>query len=71
MSSERTIVEVVGQIAWGVRHKGHASTGEVEIVEAEAEATDAFVGVVIEAEVIGASLPAQLDVGANYVSIKF
>ena len=45
-----------------VRNKGNPSAREVEIVETEAEATDAFVGVVVKAEVIGASLPAQLDV---------
>ena len=67
---EGSIIQVVGQVARCVRNEGHSSSREIEVIEAEAEASNAFEGVVVETEVVAASLPAKLDVGIDDVSVK-
>ncbi|CAI8226403.1 MAG: Uncharacterised protein [Prochlorococcus marinus str. MIT 9313] len=45
-----------------IGNKRYAGAGEVEIIKTETKAADAFVGVEVETEVIGTTLPAQFDV---------
>ena len=42
--------------------KGTPVPCEVEVIEAESEPANALIGVEVEAEVVGTTLPAQLNV---------
>ena len=64
---EGAVVELVRRV---VGDEGHASSREVEVIEAESEPANALIGVEVEAEVVGATLPAQLNVGIDYITDK-
>ena len=54
-------------IRWGMRNERNAAAIEVEVVEAEANATHPFVGVEVKTQVVAAALPAQFDVGVDEI----
>ena len=56
-------------IRWGMRNERNAAAIEVEVVEAEANATNPFVGVEVKTKVVAAALPAQLDVGVDDIPV--
>ena len=56
-------------IRWGMRNERNAAAIEVEVVEAEANATHPFVGVEVKTQVVAAALPAQFDVGVDDIPV--
>ena len=63
------MIHAVVQSRGCVGNKGHTGAGEVEVIEPEAEAANAFIGVVVEAEVIRPALPTQLDIGVDHIAV--
>ena len=56
-------------IRWGMRNERNAAAIEVEVVEAEANATNSFIRIEVKTKVVAATLPAQLDVGVDHLSV--
>ena len=50
-------------------NEGHAASLKVEVVEAEANTTNSFVRIEVQAKVVAATLPAQLDVGVDHFTV--
>ena len=52
-----------------VGHERNAGTGEVEVIEPEAETANALIGIEIEPQVITSALPTQLDHRVDDVTV--